>query len=495
MKIRQFSIIAIFVLALAGLFVAGSAVPTTAVACHDDEPLLPIVFVHGGAGSGAQYEAQAMRFASNGYPNLVTGLDRFSSLIQPVYEQMDDFFDAVMAKTGASQIYVAAHSAGTSAMVGYLNSSPERSARVAKYINIDGAKGVNCPGNPGPVNCMNISQSGSLGPINVNFPQFQHTQCVTAAESFVEQYKFFTGKEPRTTLVLPEPPGQVKIGGRVILFPANTAAEGAILQLWEINGDTGHRKGFHPKKVMQIGADGNFGPIHVNGKKHYEFTLYRTDVDYITHYYFQPFIRDNLLVRLLVSPVDSALVANTPKGPDHTSFINLRYFDYLTGAASENDTLWVTTTSPFWAGHPDYPPTLNILSQPNIAPRTNRLGIHVGDAGPDLTKPTNTPDKVSTLNLIPYFYTQAFQTAVDIWMPATDPPDGTITLTNLPGKYPTLPQTMNIPNWASEGHRVLVMPNAYFQDINSWDDYKRAKFKHFWGWLRAKYGHNWHTLK
>ncbi len=36
---------------------------------HTTEPdHRPIVFVHGGAGSGAQFESQAMRFTSNGYP-------------------------------------------------------------------------------------------------------------------------------------------------------------------------------------------------------------------------------------------------------------------------------------------------------------------------------------------------------------------------------------------------------------------------------------------
>jgi hypothetical protein len=59
-------------------------------------------------------------------------------------------------------------------------------------------------------------------------------------------------------------------------------------------------------------------------------------------------------------------------------------------------------------------------------------------------------------------------------MPATEPPDGTITFMNEPGKYPTLPQTINIPNWASEGHRVLVMFNDYFQDIDSWPECKQA---------------------
>src|SRR4030042_1865652 len=101
--------------------------------------------------------------------------------------------------------------------------------------------------------------------------------------------------------------------------------------------------------------------------------------------------------------------------------IILRYFDYLTGEATENDVLWVTTKSPAWDDDPvnPTPPTLNILSNPAIAPRANKLGIHMGDEG---------LDKVSTLALIPWFYTQAFQTAVDIWMPATEPPDGTITL-------------------------------------------------------------------
>jgi hypothetical protein len=140
-----------------------------------------------------------------------------------------------------------------------------------------------------------------------------------------------------------------------------------------------------------------------------------------------------------VAPPDSALYEHTPRGPDNTSVVILRYFDYLTGADSENDVLWVTTKSPAWDNDPvnPTPPTLNILSEPNIAPRTNKLGIHAGDFGIDM---------VSTLARDDWFYAQAFQTAVDIWMPATEPPDGTITFTNLPGKFPTLPQTITIPS-------------------------------------------------
>jgi pimeloyl-ACP methyl ester carboxylesterase len=465
MNLRLFGFIAAFALVLTGVLVAGSSAPTPAAA--DGEPTLPIVFVHGGAGSGAQYEVQAQRFASNGYPNVIRGIDRTSSYPPTLYPMLDEYFDAVMAETGDDQIYVAAHSYGTSMMVGYLNSSPERSARVAKYINIDGAKGEFCPGNPEPVPCINISQWGSLGPINYNFPEFQHTQCVTAAESFAHQYEFLTGEEPETLLVLPEPPGQVDIGGRVILFPANTVPEEATLEIWEVHGNSGVRKDTAPMAVIEIGEDGNFGPINVNGMKHYEFSLYRPESGLTVHYYFQPFIRDDLLIRLLVTPPDSAILENTPRGPDHAAYVILRYFDYLTGAESENDELWVTTRSPAWDDDPvnPTPPTLNILSEPNIAPRANKLALHVHDLG---------IDKVSTLLRSDFFYTQPFQTGVDIWMPATDPPDGTITFTNVPGKFPMFPQTINTANWSSDNHRVLVMFNAYFQEINSWPECVQA---------------------
>jgi triacylglycerol esterase/lipase EstA (alpha/beta hydrolase family) len=33
-----------------------------------ENPIRPMIFVHGGAGSAQQFESQALRFASNGYP-------------------------------------------------------------------------------------------------------------------------------------------------------------------------------------------------------------------------------------------------------------------------------------------------------------------------------------------------------------------------------------------------------------------------------------------
>lgn len=47
-----------------------SLVSTSAASAHPSyQPRFnPVIFVHGGAGSGAQFESQKMRFTSNGYP-------------------------------------------------------------------------------------------------------------------------------------------------------------------------------------------------------------------------------------------------------------------------------------------------------------------------------------------------------------------------------------------------------------------------------------------
>ena len=49
--------------------------------------------------------------------------------------------------------------------------------------------------------------TGNVGGNNVRISPQTHVQVATSAESFAAQYAFFTGAEPETTLVLPEPPG------------------------------------------------------------------------------------------------------------------------------------------------------------------------------------------------------------------------------------------------------------------------------------------------
>jgi pimeloyl-ACP methyl ester carboxylesterase len=436
---------------------------------------LPIVFVHGFNGSAAQYETQAMRWASNNYPNVVTGIDRVSPLLVPTNDQLDAFFDAIMAESGDSQIYVVAHSAGTSIMVGYLNSSPERTARVAKYINIDGAQGTpplyNCPGNPSPVPCLNIarSQTSTMGPNNIHPIDYGHTQCVTSNESFVWQYEFLIGKEPATTLVLPEPPGQVEIAGRALNYPDNTGIEGATLQLWEVNSATGVRKFSAPDAEVVLDATGNFGPWPVNGQQSYEINVIRQfgiGGDQ-RHFYYEPFVRSDYLLRLNNAPPDSTLSETIwqYKGP-HTGVSVVRMKEWWGDNpinADNVDKLYITTTTP--SGVEEAGNVVTGGTAPHTALTIAMIMFDIGNDGVTHTD--------SLVNLGP------FLSGMDIYMPATaDPPNGKITFASQQRPQGTdLPQqVINTPNWSQEyNHFMQVIFRDYVQDINTWGECKRAK--------------------
>src|SRR5918996_1771904 len=258
------------------------------------EPKLPVVFVHGGSGSASQYEVQAQRWASNDYPYEVRAIDRAAGV--PFNEAFDEFVDDVLAETGEEKIYMVAHSIGVPIASGYLNSSPERAARVAKYIGIDGAGSTpdSCPGGVDENGDWNVPCAGVFGrgnpnrgfgpDHNVHFPNQGHTEVVGSPESFAAQYEWFTGDEPKTTDVLPEPPGEVTIAGRALSFPANTALVGSTVELFEVHPDTGVRNSSDPEATFTIDQTGDFGPVEVNGSRPYEMTLTNTE-GFTQHFY------------------------------------------------------------------------------------------------------------------------------------------------------------------------------------------------------------------
>jgi hypothetical protein len=76
------------------------------------------------------------------------------------------------------------------------------------------------------------------------------------------------------------------------------------------------------------------------------------------------------------------------------------------------------------------------------------IGVHIHD---DAATP-----KESSLVALPYFSSQAFQSGIDFFMPASEEADGTITITNIPRGDTDKPQTLRIPNWRSSAHAVTV---------------------------------------
>jgi len=427
------------VLAAAALGVGGSALavnPTPPPTTPGDQTKLPIIFVHGAAGSGAQYLTQAMRFASNGYPAERIVAFEYEGTSPHSAADLDRFVDEVRSRFQVDKVHLVAHSMGTSVgstlLGGYLTSS-SRAAKVAKYIGIDGFTSTSCPGR---VDCMGIfvTSGRRLGSKNVYFTNQSHVEVVTSAESFVEQYKFLTGSAPTTTAIAPMA-NTVAVSGRAVYFPANQGAAGARVKVWQIDAATGHRLGSTPVAEFAVGANGNWGPAQLNPQARYEMEVSGAGTR-TYHYYFQPFVRDTSLVRLLLSPADSEFVRNTNTSDNHSTLVITRYKEWWSGRITGNDVLEI-------GGR-------NIITRDvgdaNIA-------IHVHDD-------TATPGQ-TTLNPLRYFNSQPFQAGVDVFLPAANPPTGTISLVSYPRGDRQRPQVINVPNWASSTHAIQVTFNDW----------------------------------
>lgn len=387
-----------------------------------DEVALPIVFVHGFAGSAQQYESQAMRFVANGYPQeriVAYDHDGAGVDIEAYVAGLSDVVDETLATFDVDQVNLVGHSRGTGVSTAYLG-DPARAAKVARYVAIDGQP---CPD---VVPCV--------APTQELFPGQSHVEVATSEESFAMQYEFLVGEAPEVVDIVPqrEP---VEISGRAVNFPANTGRQ-AHLEIWAIDADTGQRRGDEPHATFELGPDGAFGPATLETGAHYEYAL-SSDTSEVTHHlYLQPYLRSSDLVRLLSSPPDGPTRTNTNVGPDHTALIAIRMREWY-AEGDDRDVLEVSVD-----GAEPVDAVTDFVGNGTI-------GLHVHD---DASTPGET-----TLAPLPYFSEQPFQSGIDVALPASPDGGGTITVTNLPRGDATRPQVLNVPDWPSDQHAVSVV--------------------------------------
>jgi hypothetical protein len=452
MKIKLFGLIALVVM-LAGILVPSATSAHSKYIWHIPGTH-PIIFVHGGAGSGAQFESQAMRFETNFYSHeYIYTLEYDSTFsintIDQVYAKLDALIASVQEETGADQVDILGHSLGTTMMIGqtgmgpgYLNSSAARAAKVAHYVNIDGRTALALPGTvvgvPVPTLAIWAGRGTAgreiVGATNVTVPDQTHVQSATSAESFVEMYKFFTGFPPLTKYILPELFGRVELAGRAVLFPLNVGAEGASLEIWKVNRDTGARIGRKPAAVYAIGADGNWGPFRAQMGQAYEFNIVREGQSDHPSYY-EPWIRSDYLIRLLTSGPTGGPSAYMDRSPNHVNLLLGRNMELWGDQGASNDILAVNGTD-----------VISPVTNP-IDKRVNNMFVYDQCA-----------DGVSHLGVkIPYYYALSFFTGVDLFTPGAYPPNGTVSvaLTSRTGGGKT--QTINVPNLASSQVRTITV--------------------------------------
>ena len=433
---------------LSALVIVGPAQAARPASPSSWHRLRPIVFVHGFFGSGSQYETPARRFASNGYPSRYIEAHEYDSTfatttVAEVHAALDERIARLLRETGADQVDLVGHSLGTAMSQSYLNSSSERAARVAHYVNLDGATATALPGG---VPTLAIWGEGNparaiTGAENVYFPDQAHTETVTSAASFAAQFRFLTGRAPLTTRILPQLPGQVQLAGRAVLFPSNAGAAGATVQVFEVHPRTGQRLRSRPAATFTLGPDGAWGPMRAKGSASYEFAITRPDSTTTHHLYFQPFRRTDRLVRLLTSEPGVGLDLLTEKSERHANLIVTRNKEWWGDQGAAGDTLTVDGTS--------------VLSA-STAPRTKRaIALFAYDAGVD---GVSHPDVQ-----LPAFAALPFISGVDLFVPATSPPSRAVRLASKQRGGGGVESVVNVPNWPSATHRVSVQLDDYSQ--------------------------------
>jgi pimeloyl-ACP methyl ester carboxylesterase len=136
------------------------------------------------------------------------------------------------------------------------------------------------------------------GASNVVLPGRDHRETSYHAEAFAQAYRFITGREPATTEITPE--SRVLLDGVVTSTgpggPTNLPLEGAMVEVWAIDANTGARRGTALANVT-VGADGRWGPLATDAGTPLEFVV--TAAGYATHHlYRSPFARSSNIVHL-----------------------------------------------------------------------------------------------------------------------------------------------------------------------------------------------------
>ncbi|WP_143101893.1 hypothetical protein [Amycolatopsis marina] len=241
---------------------------------------------------------------------------------------------------------------------------------------------------------------------------------------------------------MPEPPGSVQIAGRAVFFPQNSGAEGT-LQVWELNPHSGARKPGGPRYVAQVDESGSFGPIRVNGRKHYELVLVR-EGQQTYHYYFEKFERSDRFLRLQVS------------GPGGIA-------DYV-DKCSDSTAITVVRNREWWADQPGHSADdrlefdgVNVLNAAT-APRARQIiGAFVFDK--DCDGATHLDEPLFPFSVLP------FLTGVDLKMPAQIGGGAPITVTQRIRGTGGATRTVVAGSWPSERDSVTIQFKDYVDSV------------------------------
>ena len=202
-------------------------------------------------GIRSQFESQAMRFASNGYPRAVHRRARVRLLADQHHparrargaRRADR---RLQAETGRAKVDLLGHSLGTFVSQTYL--STPRAPRTSRTTSTSTA--ARRPRRRAVYRRWRSGRARTAGGLdrrgeNVTLADQEHIECATSAEAFFEMYSLLPRRGAGYDRHRAEPPGQVRSGAGELL-PSNAGIAGATLEIWEVDGATGFRTGRRP---------------------------------------------------------------------------------------------------------------------------------------------------------------------------------------------------------------------------------------------------------
>lgn len=400
---------------------------------------LPVLFIHGGAGSAAQFESQAQRFRANGYPASHIAAFEYDSgvlaanpldpeLMVVRHQQINALIDELLLSTGAAQINLLGHSLGTAVSQMYL-ANPANAAKVAHYVNLDGRSAAAPPGGvPTLALWGQYVTEAVVGAENVYPPEDDpvgHIEVATSADSFARMYRFFNDEDPQFSTIPATEGAHVWLAGKANLFPQNSGASGTRLEVYSIDPVTGARLNDTPLYEQDIDVSGSWGPLRVDTGASVEYALLHGEGQ-DQYFYREPYQQDSLLVRLSTSLPGEGVGRLLHRGAGHTNLMIGRDMELWGDQGANNDSLTVSGTE-----------VVSELTAP-LLKRLSVLFLH--DRG---------SDGVSNLGqLDPAFAALPFMTGLDLYVPASAGGSGTIEL-RLKSRRGGADQVINVPNWPS----------------------------------------------
>ena len=406
---------------------------------------LPVLFIHGGAGSASQFESQAQRFRANGYPADHIAVFEYDSgtlaanpldpsLMVERHAQINALVDQLLLSTGAEQVNLLGHSLGTAVSQMYL-ANPANAAKVAHYVNIDG-RGAAAP--PGDVPTLALwgqyVTEEVAGAQNIYPPENDpvgHIEVNTSAESFVHMYRFFNDADPQVSSIPDAETDHVWLAGKANLFPQNIGAAGARLEVYEIDPVTAARLTDTPLHEQVLDAGGDWGPLRVNNGASVEYALLHAPGQ-DQYFYREPYTQDSLLVRLNTSRPGEGVGRLLHRSAGHTNLMIGRDMELWGDQGENNDSLRVNGTE-----------LISELTAP-LLKRLSVLFLHDRDS-----------DGVSNLReLDPDFALLPFMSGLDLYQPASPGGSGTIEV-RLQSRRGGADQVVNVPNWPSNQIRSV----------------------------------------